>query len=358
MADDDDKTEEPTDRKLQKAREEGNVPKSEDFNGFLGLSLGILTLFTISNVYTEDLLANMGGCFESIFEDKLNHYVTEKCQGYLNVVIEISIITFISGIFGSTLGYLILSKGFVISKEPLKLNMQALDLGKNLTNLFNKENATSMAISIAKETLLYGSFFLIVLYFLPGIVYQTFCFENCRGNVPVIFIYVLVATYTLISFIFAAIDVPLKIIFWKAKLKMSHKDIKDEHKESEGSPDIKRAQNEFRNDLLHGSPAGPKNATFFIKGAGMIFGIRYNRQESPAPMVVAMGKKPDKANAIAQIASGMRRLIINDEEFSRKLGSIAVMGRPVPLEFVKDIRRCVMALQKHEQEFGPVHPAK
>jgi flagellar biosynthetic protein FlhB len=151
---------------------------------------------------------------------------------------------------------------------------------------------------------------------------------------------------------------PLKVIFWKGKLKMSHKDIKDEHKETEGAPETKRAQHEFRNELLQGTPSGPKNATFFIRGASMIFGIRYNRQESPAPMVVAMGKTPDKANAIAQIASRMRRLVIQDEEFARKLGGLAVMGRPVPLEFVKDIRRCVMQLQKHEKEFGPVHPAK
>ena len=45
MAEEDGKTEEPTDRKLQKAREDGNVPKSEDLNGFMGVLFAVLTSF-------------------------------------------------------------------------------------------------------------------------------------------------------------------------------------------------------------------------------------------------------------------------------------------------------------------------
>lgn len=358
MADDDDKTEEPTDRKLKKAREEGNVPKSEDFNGFLGLLLGAIMIFILTLLYTDRLMNAAGGCINSAFIRNLRIFITDKCQIYLGVIIEIAIITFIAGIFGSFLGYLIMSKGFVISKQPLKLNMEALNLGKNFTNMFKKENAVNLGISMIKETLFYSTFFLLLVYFLPAFVYQTLCFENCKGNVPIMFVYALVGTYILISFIFAAIDVPLKITFWKDKLKMSHKDIKDEHKETEGSPEVKRAQNEFRQELLQGSPSGPKNATFFIRGAGMIFGIRYNKEESPAPIIVAAGKTSEKATAIGQIAQQMRRLVIDDEEFVRKLSSLGVQGRPVPLEFVKEIRQCIMKLRQHEQEFGPVHPPK
>lgn len=358
MADNDDKTEEPTDRKLQKAREEGNVPKSEDFNGFLGLFLGIIMLFFLNLMYTDKLLFTIGGCFESVFISNPDLTITDKCQLYLSVVIEMAILIFIGGIFGSTLGYLILSKGFVISKQPIKFNVDALNIGKNLTNLFNKENATSLGISLFKETLYYGTFFFIITYFLPPIAYQTFCFENCGGESPLLFVYTLVGTYILISFIFAAIDVPLKVTFWKNKLKMSHKDIKDEHKETEGAPEVKQSQREFRDEILQGAPSGPKNATFFVKGSGMIFGIRYNKEESPAPIIVAVGKQTEKAIQIESVARAMRRLVIQDDDFVRALGGMAVNGRPVPLEFVKDLRKCIMQLRQHEEQFGPVHPAK
>ena len=168
----------------------------------------------------------------------------------------------------------------------------------------------------------------------------------------------MVGTVLLIFLSFTAIDVPFKIMAWKNKLKMSHKDIKDEHKETEGAPETKRAQHEFRNELMHGAPMGAKNATFFIKGGSAIFGIRYNRNESPAPIIVVAGKTAEKAVSVAQTANQMRRLVIQDTEFADKLLNLGVVGRPVPLEFVKDIRRAVMELRKYEQEHGPVHPAK
>jgi flagellar biosynthetic protein FlhB len=44
MSDDSDKTEEPTDHKLRKAKQEGNVPRSEDLNGFIGIVFVLLFL--------------------------------------------------------------------------------------------------------------------------------------------------------------------------------------------------------------------------------------------------------------------------------------------------------------------------
>ena len=358
MADDDDKTEEPTDRKLRKAREEGNVPRSEDLNGFIGLAIGILVIVTLSLLYPDKIKTTMGACFESIFVKNKLYYITDKCNSYIQVIAEISLFTFGSGILASFLSYFILYRGFVIPKQPIKFNVQALDIGANMKNLFNKQNAVGLLISILKETFFYGVFLLILLYFFPAIVYQTFCFENCEGNAPLIFIYVIVGAYTIIALIFTTIDVPIKIMFWKSKLKMSHKDIKDEHKETEGAPEVKRAQHEFRHQILQGSPLGAKNATFFVRGSGMIFGIRYNRDESPAPIIVAAGKTPDRTVVLEQTAIKMRRLVIEDTEFIQKLSNMGVVGRPVPLEFVKEIRKCIMELRKFEQEHGPVHPSK
>ena len=67
---------------------------------------------------------------------------------------------------------------------------------------------------------------------------------------------------------------------------------------------------------------------------------------------------PEQANKMAQIAQQMRRLVISDDEFTRLLSGKAVMGRPVPLEYVANVRRCIMELRKHEEQFGPTHPQK
>ncbi len=210
------------------------------------------------------------------------------------------------------------------------------------------------ALSIGKEALFYGVFYLLLSRFFHDFVYETFCYDNCKGVTSFYFIAFLIAAYMLIALIFTLIDYPLKIMFRKEKLKISHKDLKDEHKEMEGSPEVKREQQQFRWEIINGAPAGPKNATFFIRGPDGIYGIRYNRNESPAPIVVAIGKG-DRAIAISQIAQSMRRPMIDDADFVKNLNAKAKMGRPVPLEFVAQIRNAIMQLRSHEAKYGAIH---
>jgi flagellar biosynthetic protein FlhB len=359
MADDDDKTEEPTDRKLRKAKEEGNVPKSEELTGFVSLVLDIIMIYVIFKFYADEFKQKMGLCINSIFlQENVKNFITDKCGSYIELTTFLVIFTLAFGVLGGFLGYFMMHQGFVLPKDPIKLNINAFNIGNNLSNLINMQAAVGTVVTIIKETLYYSVFFALLIYFIPLLVYETFCYQNCQGVTPIYFILYLVIAYTVIALIFVSIDVPLKIKFWKDKLKMSHKDLKDEHKEMEGAPEIKRAQNQFRHDLLQGPAIGAKNATFFVRGAGVILGIRYNRAESPAPIVVVIGKTPERATQVGQVAQNMRRLVIQDEEFMRQLIKMAVPGRAVPLEFVKEIRRCVMELRKHEQQFGPVHPAK
>lgn len=359
MSDEDGKTEEPTDRKLEKAREQGNVPKSEDLNGFMGVVFAMITSFIYTMIYPDRIIDELGLCFQNMFFLAAEGYnITPECITFSNTMKEMAYGMFFMMIFAAFLGYVIMNRGFVISKEPIKFNMQALDIGTNLTGLIKKENAVGMVISVFKEILFYGVFFILITIFMPIMVYETFCFENCMGTSSKYYVYMLIIIYTFIAFLFAAIDYPLKVMFWKNKLKMSHKDIKDENKEMNGSPETKQAQSEFRWEMLNGIPSGPKNATFFVRGGTTMWGIRYNREESPAPIVVAVGKDPEKANKMAQIAQQMRRLVISDDEFARMLQGKAVQGRPVPLEFVAQVRRCIMELKKHEEKFGPTHPQK
>lgn len=359
MADEDGKTEKPTEHKLKKARKEGNVPRSEDLNGFVAILVSLITVFVFSLIYPERVIHELGLCMTTLWQYANSHYnFVPDCLVFSNTWLEMTAFMFGTMIFAAFLSYFIMNKGFVIPKEPIKFNLEALDLGKNLQNLFKAENAISTAISVGKEVLFYAVFYFIFIYFLPGLVYETFCFENCKGTTSLYYIYILLAAYTVIAFIFMAIDYPLKIIFWTNRLKMSHKDIKDEQKDIDGNPEIKQAQREFRWDLMNGAPRGPKNATFFIRGGTTIWGVRYNRAESPAPIIVAIGKNAEQANKIAQVAQQMRRLVVTDDEFSRLLSGKAVLGRPIPLEYIIQVRRCIMQLRQWEEKFGPVHPAK
>ena len=354
MADDSDKTEEPTDHKLKKAREEGNVPKSEDTNGFFSLVFSLVTLALILYLAPDTLVKEMGVCIESVFRTA-DMNSTNECIAFAETIFLLSGAMFAVMIFAAFTGYFVMNKGFVIPKQPIKFNIQALDIGTNFKNLFQKQNVTQTALSVLKETLFYGILYLVLSRYFPGFVYETYCYENCQGDTAFYFILILTAFYMIIALIFTLIDYPLKIMFWKDKLKMSHKDLKDERKEMEGSPEVKREQENFRWEMLNGAPSGPRNATFFIRGSNAVYGIRYNRNESPAPIVVAVGKG-DRAIGIMQTANALRRLVLADDDFVKNLNAKAKMGRPVPLEFVAQVRNAIMQLREWEAKNGAVHP--
>ncbi len=353
MADDSDKTEEPTDHKLKKAREEGNIPKSEDLNGFFGLLFALLGMAALLYFTPGPMVSFLSVCTEEIFSVKPG-FLPGSCLEFSKYLGMWTAAIFAGMILAAFIGYFIMNKTIVIAKEPIKFNIEALNIGTNFKNLFSKQNVVQTVMSVGKEFLFYGVLYFFLSKYFHGFVYETFCYENCSGFTAFYYIAFLVATYMAISLIFTIIDYPLKIMFWKEKLKMSHKDLKDEHKEMEGSPEVKREQQQFRWEMMNGSPAGPKNATFFVRGSSGIYGIRYNRNESPAPIVVAIGKG-DRAIALSQIAQSLRRLVVDDEDFVKNLNAKAKMGRPVPLEFVAQIRQAIMQLRSHEAKYGAVH---
>jgi flagellar biosynthesis protein FlhB len=353
LADDGDKTEEPTEHKLRKAREQGNVPRSEDMNGFFML-LFILVTFGIGAVGAyKSVVHQYDRCFTTIFMNNLN--LSKECLNIFGVLGIIVIAVFATVIIASFTSYMIINKGFTIPKQPFKFNLQALNLPSNFANLFRKENFVSTVTTIIKEIVFYTVFFLVLNYFLKALIFESFCFENCAGTAILYYILILIGILFILALIFAAIDFPMRIHFYKQKLRMSHKDLKDEHKELDGNPEVKQERNNFRWELLNGTPKGPGNATFFIRGGNIIFGIRYNRAESPAPIIVAIGRG-DSAQKISQIAQSKRRMIIFDDDFAGKLSKMGKMGRPVPLEFVGDIRGAIAKLREYESQNGPTHP--
>jgi type III secretion protein U len=284
--------------------------------------------------------------------------LTKDCGQVLHFMAMVVVGIFSLEIAVAFASYLILNQGFLMPKDAFKFKIDSLNAIQNLMNIFKKENLTTAGMSVFKEVLLYGIFFFFMNKYGKAMVYEAFCGENCSGSAQYDFLFYLIAVMLLVSLIFSGIDYPLRVFFHKKSLMMDHKEIKDEHKEMEGNPEVKHERENFRWEVLNGTPTGPSNATFFVKSRDAIIGIRYIREESPAPMVVCVGKTADSMNRIAGVASARRCLVIADDEFGKGLAKKAQVGRPVALEFVGPIRKAILQLRQHEAKFGQTHKPK
>jgi type III secretion protein U len=355
----DDKTEEPTDHKLKKAREEGNIPSSEDLKGFISLAMSLAIIYSLASSTYLGFYAPAGACFSSGFELKIgSELFTKACGEVLHYMVTVVIVIFALEVGVAFATYFIINKGLVIPKEAIKFKFESLNAIQNLMGIFKKENLTTAFMSVFKEMLFYSIFMFLLSVYGKQMVYEAFCGEKCSGHAEYDFLMRLILIFLLIALVFSGVDYPLRVYFHKKSLMMDHKEIKDEHKEMEGNPEVKHERENFRWELLNGTPTGPGNATFFIKSREHIVGVRYIREESPAPMIVCVGKTADSVDRIFAVANTRRCLIINNHDFGAGVAKKAQVGRPVPLEFVGDIRKAIVALRQHEAKHGPSHKPK
>ena len=113
----------------------------------------------------------------------------------------------------------------------------------------------------------------------------------------------LIGTLLLGLLVIAAIDYPLQRLQRGKRLKMSLQDMRDEHKQAEGSPEMKSARRQRQRDLARGGVAkAMKNAQFVIVNPlHFAVALTYDPALAPAPVVLAKGRG-ETALAMREIA--------------------------------------------------------
>ena len=101
----------------------------------------------------------------------------------------------------------------------------------------------------------------------------------------------------------AGIDVPIQLVRLMAKLRMSKQEVKDEHKEAEGSPETKGAQRQRMREIFKGSARKAVESAHVVLTNPTHFSValRYERGKDEVPVVVSKGRG-DKALAIRELA--------------------------------------------------------
>lgn len=96
MADEQEKTEAPSARKIEKAREEGNVLKSPDVNAFLGLTMGLVLIFLCFSFWVQ----GVSNVFEQIYQ-QFSQDLTRKNAISIAISLIFQILFLVAPIFGA-----------------------------------------------------------------------------------------------------------------------------------------------------------------------------------------------------------------------------------------------------------------
>ncbi len=103
--------------------------------------------------------------------------------------------------------------------------------------------------------------------------------------------------------VIALVDLPIQIVRRNQRLKMSHQEMRDEHKEQEGSPEAKAHRRQRQRDIAAGGVAGAMREAQFVLTNPTHFAVAmiYDPERAAAPLVLAKGRG-DKAQAMKELA--------------------------------------------------------
>ena len=290
------KTEEPTQRRLEKAREDGDVLSSKEMFVFASSAAGLFVILVLG-LFSKNLLTGWSELFTFGHpEELLTAKIKNAWQSYELLLMAaaffgIPCFLFVVGMQAFVGG------GLSASGKALGFKFEKLNLIKGLGRIFSVKGLVELVKSVAKVVLLTSCVVIFLWFALPDILYLSAgTLENGIGILYQTLLF-FILSLLLILFAIGLGDYIWSRHTWLQKLRMTKQDMKEEFKESEGSPEVKarmrRLQMEASQKAAEQSQAieNVKDATVIITNpTHFAVAIKYEPSSDDAPVILAMGK--------------------------------------------------------------------
>ncbi len=330
MADDQEKTEEPTPKKIEDSRKEGNVPKSQDASGVISLFFAILAILMLFG-FMGDRLFDLSRYLFSlqgmpITQSSLIDLAFTIMMEFLIISIPLAIVVAISGVIGGLAQF-----GFLFTTKPLMPDFKKLDPIKGFGNLFSLKKLIEGAKITLKAMTTMGvgfTFFFFFIQELPTVALFSLMdqLDWVKDKMIVIALVMLV-----VLAVFALIDLVIVRKQYFDKLKMSKQEVKDEMKNMEGDPHIKGKIRQIQMETARKRMMAevPSADVVITNPTHYAVAIKYDGGKHRAPVLVAKGMN-NIAVKIKKIARENNIHIVQNPPLARSLYKEVDIEKPIP----------------------------
>jgi len=289
------KTEEPTQRRIDKAKEDGQILTSKEVFVFANISIGLLVmLVTLS--YGGAGLSNWSTLFRLGSIDNLDDLINNKLMDSLWLLLQSALLVGVPIVIVNLLTQAAVG-GLNFAPKAMKFKGNRINPISGLKRMFSMKALVELGKSILKVVLLFGIATAIILQIMPGVINfpsltLTRMLEVMRYVIPL-----LIGALLVVLAIIAAID-----YFWQRhthikQLRMSRQDLKDEFKQTEGSPEVKAKIRRLQSETASRS-ARQREALDDVADATAVItnpthfavALKYEVGDQAAPIILAMGR--------------------------------------------------------------------
>ncbi len=348
----DNKSEQPTRRRLEKAREKGQVARSREVSAAAVLLCGLLVLTYFGQTFLKTLQNEMLHSFNfHVPADPSITYLSGLLNG-ISLRVAMVLVPILLAVLVFSLTSNLLQGGFLFTTEPLGFHFEKLNPKNGVKKIFSKNGSVELAKSlimlsavsvicyqvIAKHLSLYPQLVLMdvrkLFHWTTTISYEIFI------RVAVLLVVVAIADYFFQRYRFTE------------GLKMTKQEVKEEFKETEGDPTtksrIRRIQREMSRKRMMSDV--PKADVVITNPTHYAIALSYKMDAMEAPKVVAKGVG-FLALKIKELAQDHGIPMVENRPLARTLYKSVKIGEYIPASLYKAVAEILAYVYKAKNAF-------
>lgn len=320
-----------SERKLQKARDDGQVTRSRELSHLAILGAGAVSMLALAPGMFDQFKLHLGQQLSfnanSIAQtsDMLTRLQDMALAGLIGCV------AFAAIIMSAAVASAVAAGGWVASVKPVMPDFSRLNPLAGIGRMFTKDKfadvlkmtlMTLVLIAIAAAFLSSGLQSMASLILQPSSAAIRHLTEWLTAGMGLLLLVILVV---------ALADVPLQAFLHKSRLKMSHQEVKQEHKESEGSQEVKSKLRARQREIAQrNSVSAVPNADFVVMNpTHFAVAIKYDEKTMRAPQVISKGADL-LAMKIREIAKTHAIPVLQSPMLARALYANAELDQDIP----------------------------
>ncbi|AKM41940.1 flagellar biosynthesis protein FlhB [Burkholderia contaminans FFH2055] len=351
-----DKTEAATPRRLEKAREEGQVARSRELASFALLAAGFYGAWLLAGPTGGHLQAMLRGAFtfDRAIAFDTNRMLSAAGSASLEGFAALLPILALTGV-AALLAPMALG-GWLISSKTFELKFDRLNPISGLGRIFSIQGPIQLGMSFAK-TLVVGGIGGIAIWRSKDEL-LALATQPLRVALPDAMHLIAVCCGTTVAgmLVVAALDVPYQIWQYNKKLRMTKEEVKREHRENEGDPHVKGRIRQQQRAIARRRmmAAVPKADVVVTNPTHFAVALQYTDGEMRAPKVVAKGVNLVAAR-IRELAAEHNVPLLEAPPLARALYHNVELEREIPgslYSAVAEVLAWVYQLKRFRSEGG------
>jgi len=352
--DDSDKTEDPTDKKKEKAKDKGQAAVSQEIKNWVVLFMASLSLLfmapgiasdvrnlSVKFIESPDLIPMDGPHLSQIFAD------TFLQAGLI-------LLPFVGLLVVFLIGTSIAQTGLIWAPTKIKPEMSKISVLKGAKRMFGSRAVVEFVKGISKISLVTGVGFALSIPFLDDIL--LFPIRDISASLDRIL--VIVIWFTLASFavmtVVAILDYSYQRYTHIKQLKMSKQEIKDENKQAEGDPHVKARIRQIRAERAQQRMMAsvPEADVVITNPTHYAVALKYKMDDMQAPRLIAKGVD-SLAFRIREVAEENDISIVENPPLARALYAAVELDEEIPSEHYMAVAEVIGYVMRLRGELPP-----